>query len=148
MKKILANNDAFTLVEAVIAMMILSVGLMGTAVMQISSIQNNYSASNMTEATTRGLDQMEQILSWAWGDPRLAYTIASNNYRRVGPRFRLVPIFSSSDFAIASDKYMIYWNVTSNVGQPNFKNIRVDVVWRETGNQLKTITMDLVKTRF
>ena len=45
--------DGFTLIESLVALLVLSIGLLGVAAMQLSSLQSNNGAFQRTQATQR-----------------------------------------------------------------------------------------------
>ncbi len=57
------NGEGFTLIEVIIAISILTIGILAVASMQISAINGNESASNLTGATTWGQDKVEELLA-------------------------------------------------------------------------------------
>jgi len=60
----LPNGDkGFTLLEVIVAISILTFGLLAVASMQLTAIRGNYNASNITEATTVAQDRLELFLS-------------------------------------------------------------------------------------
>lgn len=61
--KIRNNEKGFTLIEALVAMVILTIGIMTMYTMQISSIQGNSTASQITTAATSGANQIENIFA-------------------------------------------------------------------------------------
>lgn len=151
--KIMRNTEGFTLLEVVIAITILTIGLLGSAAMQLSSIQSNTKASNLTEATAQGQAQMETIQSWSYDDARLSDTNLID-YNRIGdqligagPNILITTIGAQAEFFTQVDKYTIYVDATPDQPAVDSMNIRVDVVWTEE-TLLKTVSMNFVKTRF
>jgi type IV pilus modification protein PilV len=63
------NEEGFTLIEALIAMVILAIALLGIAQMQISSMQGNRSSYDTTEASALASDMLEQMVVQSWKDP-------------------------------------------------------------------------------
>ncbi len=57
------NEDGFTLLEIMISTVILSVGLLAIGIMQISSIDGDAKAREITEAGTLAMDQLESLLA-------------------------------------------------------------------------------------
>ena len=57
------GESGFTLLEVIIAISILTFGLLAVASMQLTAIHGNYNASNITEATTVAQDRLELFLS-------------------------------------------------------------------------------------
>ncbi len=61
MRKLHDNNNGFTLIEVLVAMVILSVGLLGTAALITGIIRGNKVSNRITTATTLVQDKMEEI---------------------------------------------------------------------------------------
>ena len=60
------ENKGFTLMEVLIAILVLSVALLALAGLQIISIQGNSFGNHMTEAMTLAKDLMEQMKHAEW----------------------------------------------------------------------------------
>jgi type IV pilus modification protein PilV len=56
-----SNNSGFTLVEALAAMFILTIGILTLITMQTMSVKGNAKARNLTVASTWGQDRIEKI---------------------------------------------------------------------------------------
>lgn len=57
------NNSGFTLMEVLVAMVILTVGLLGTAALIIGIINGNKTSNRISTATVLAQDKMEEIKS-------------------------------------------------------------------------------------
>ena len=57
------GEGGFTLLEVIVAISILTFGLLAVSSMQLSAIHGNYKASNITEGTTVAQDRLELFLS-------------------------------------------------------------------------------------
>ena len=68
------NNKGFSLVEILVAITILSVGLLGTAALTAGIIRGNQASNRVTTATTLAKDKMEDI-------KRLGYSNAVSETR-------------------------------------------------------------------
>ena len=55
------NNNGFTLIEVLIAIVILSVGLLGMASLTVGIIKGNQFSNQLTTATTLAQDKMEDL---------------------------------------------------------------------------------------
>ena len=60
------ENEGFTLVEVLIAIVVLSVALLALAGLQIISIRSNSFGNHMTEAVTLAKDVMEKMKDTQW----------------------------------------------------------------------------------
>lgn len=159
MKNNIRDNGGFTLIEVVIAIMVLVIGLLGVGVMQLSSITRNATAYNMTEATNLALNQIEQIMSWDSQDPRLADNTAAGapiNFQRTGilglitaANNTIGTVNDVADAQVQSDDYTLYYDGTPRLDPVNGQQVGIDlllyVVWNE-GTRLKTVSMNLTKT--
>ena len=121
--KKIRNDEGYTLIEMLIAIAILSVGLLAVATMQISSIRVNDTARRMTRRATIAQDRLEYIMS-------LKYThadLTSGAHPDPSP----------------PSGYTISWNVSMGGALPPLtKLIRVNVTERG-----KTTTMSNIKPR-
>ncbi len=62
------KSSGFTLLEALVAVLVLSVGLLGVAAMQLKAMQNSHLAYNRSMATLAAQDAVERL--WAeFGNP-------------------------------------------------------------------------------
>ena len=65
------NNQGFTLIEIMIAMVILVIGLLSVAAMQTSATKGNNNANRSTRAFTWCSDRMEVLMSLPYTDDNL-----------------------------------------------------------------------------
>jgi Tfp pilus assembly protein PilV len=68
-----------TLIEAMIAMVIVTIGAIGTVGLHMHQLSMNAEARNVTEAAAFAKDLVENLSLWAWNDTRLGDTNTSNN---------------------------------------------------------------------
>lgn len=68
MNKIISNNNAFTLIETVIALGVLSIGILAMFSMQALGIRGNANANHISAQVTWGEDEIEKILSDNYDD--------------------------------------------------------------------------------
>ncbi len=159
------NNNGFTLIEVMIAIMVLTIGLLGAGAMQLSSTKGNANACDMTEATNLALNQIESISSWDFNDARLTDNDQSDtnaappavNFQRVGilgpigPGNNLMrPINDVADNSTTFEDYTVYWDVTPRMDIVTGVQLGLDtqiyVVWND-GGRLKTVAMNFIKSR-
>ena len=101
------RESGFTLLEVIIAISILTVGLLAVASMQAAAIRGNSFANQATESTTWAQDKLEDLMALTYAQ------VASG-----GPE-------------TTPDNYTVQWNVTNPVA--NVKRIFVTVSWTEKG---------------
>jgi type IV pilus modification protein PilV len=115
--KHLENQDGFTIVEVLMALVIFSIGIMAIAGMQLSSIRGNSSARIHTEAGVQAQDQIESLMA-------LPYDHAN-----------LDP--DNSPFTVVENDHTITWEVLQNDTDDgtteNTKTVTVEI----TGGRLK-----------
>ena len=67
----LKNKQGFTLIEAMIALLVLTIGVLGMMTLQTTAIRSNYRASTMTTASTVAAGQLEQLRSLPFNSANL-----------------------------------------------------------------------------
>ena len=117
------NDNGFTLLEVLIAIVILSIGLLGMASLTVGIINGNKFSNNVTTATTLAQGKMENVR-------RLGYSSVANETKAVLP---------SPD-----DEYKREVAVTDGSPAAGMKTVAVKVYWggasKEDHNvELKTI---------
>ena len=66
------NERGFTLIEVIVAISILTVGILAVASMQIKAMGGNYFSSGVTESTTLAQDKLEELITVPYGDAQLS----------------------------------------------------------------------------
>ena len=70
-KKKTANKKGFTLIEVMIAILILAVGMMAMALLQVTAIRGGSFANQMTQASIYGQDKIEELKNKDYTDTDL-----------------------------------------------------------------------------
>ena len=65
------GEGGFTLIEVLMAMVILGIGLFSIAALQVHNMNYNSSSKKQTEGYTWAMDQVENILSYSYVDSNL-----------------------------------------------------------------------------
>jgi type IV pilus modification protein PilV len=126
LSKIKHNEQGFTLLEIIIAISILSIGLLALASLQLASIRGNAFASGVTEGTTLAADRIEKLLA-------LPYNHAD--------------LFAGSHTDSSPPSgYAVTWQVTDDAPVTNTKTIDLTVTWTDHGAQ-KNVIMHRIMPR-
>ncbi len=64
----LTKSNGFTLVEVLVAIIILSFSLLALAGLMVTTTKNNSFGTNMTEAATFAQDKLEELRAMRWDD--------------------------------------------------------------------------------
>ena len=119
------SKKGFSLLELLIVLVILSVGLLGAAEMQVASISGNAFSSNVTVATGLAQNKIEELKKLPNSDATLS---AGDHYEGTLPG---TPIFSRS------------YNV--NDLSAEVKQVTVSVRWTDKAQH--TITLSTMKAK-
>jgi type IV pilus modification protein PilV len=129
------KEKGFTLLELMIAMVVLAIGILALIQMQVAAMSGNSSANQMTTAVTLAQDQIERLKGLSFFDNALADTV-SNNATLNNP-----PNTGSIDHADASNpinesggttglrRYYRFWNIADNTPISGVKTVVVCVYW-------------------
>jgi prepilin-type N-terminal cleavage/methylation domain-containing protein len=71
MKEMTKKPNGFSLIEVMVALMILTVGLLAIAGLQITSIQGNSFSSRVTQASILAQNKLENLRNLSYDDPKL-----------------------------------------------------------------------------
>ena len=71
------NKKGFTLIEVLVGLVLLAIGLLAIAGMQITSVRGNFFSSNMTQASILAQDRLETLRNLQFTDPGL--TVGNHN---------------------------------------------------------------------
>jgi type IV pilus modification protein PilV len=114
------SQGGFTLIEVLVAMALISFGLLAIASMQVVAIQVNGSAQRLNRGTTLVQDKIEELLA-------LPFTHASLN--------DATPVDSCTEYTEANPEpgYTLVWCVDTSA-DGNSKNVRVEANWTQNGD--------------
>ena len=130
------KEKGFTLIELMIAMIVLGIGILALIQMQVAAMSGNLSANQMTIATTLAQDEIEQLKRLALSDAALTDTNAGNNADLTS-----TPNAASLDHTDANNpinerggttglrRYRRFWNVADDTPTQGVKTVVVFVFW-------------------
>jgi prepilin-type N-terminal cleavage/methylation domain-containing protein len=76
--KRLLNKKGFTLIEVLVGLVILAIGLLGIAGMQVTSVKGNSFSRNLTQASFLAQDRLEYLKSLPISNPVFQNTATYN----------------------------------------------------------------------
>jgi len=65
------NKSGFTLIEVLIGLVLLAIGLLAIAGMQITSVRGNFFSKNLSQAAVVGQDRLEELRNRPYGHAEL-----------------------------------------------------------------------------
>jgi type IV pilus assembly protein PilV len=104
------NNKGFTLLEVLVGLVILAIGLLAIAGMQVTSIRGNFFSKNITEANYVAQDRLEFLNNL----PLTAPELQAGNYNE-GPQTYAGVAFNRSytvvdNAGVRTINYIVSWN--------------------------------------
>ena len=114
MNKTVRKPKGFTLIEVVAALIILAIGFLAIATIEITSTKAGYFSSNVTRATIFAQDKMEYLKNLSYSDSNL-----SGGQHNEG--------------IISSTIFTRQYHVVEDTGN-SMKTITVTVNWTDRGN--------------
>ncbi|MBI5559140.1 MAG: prepilin-type N-terminal cleavage/methylation domain-containing protein [Deltaproteobacteria bacterium] len=166
-----SGQAGFTLIEVLIAVAILTIGILAVNAMQIAAISGNSSAHHTTESTSWAADRVETLLTLNYDDSALndddgdgtiqdgdgdgvddddgngVNTDVDNNDIDDDDNFGLdhmSPAMADGTDASPDGIYTIFWNVAVDSPFPGIKTIKVIITRQEMG-QIRTTAMVYMK---
>lgn len=134
-RRTLSNTSGFTLLEVLIALVILAVGILGAASMQVSSMRGNSHAFDLTTAATLAADRMEILMALDYDDALLedSMPVGATTAAAINTALSDTSAIDAHEDATAPDRYEIFWNVAENYPIENCKTVRIIVIRDDRG---------------
>ena len=110
--KLHINTKAFTLIEVLITLVILSISLLAMAGLMATTTKSNAYGGHITEATTFAQDRLEELRATRWED---------------------IPLGSFSDQITGSTGF-VYTRTWNIVQTGNFRTVTITVSWVDRTN--------------
>jgi len=129
------KNEGFTLIEVLIAISIFAVGLLAVAAMQTSAIHANFSAAQLTEVNTWGMDKLEELMALPYTDPWLE---AAGNYPGVDTAG------NTHQDPPTTTGFTVRWNITDGTaaaGTPVPGNKLIEIIVTGRGKTLRLVSL-------
>lgn len=153
------RQKGFTLLEVMIAMVILSVGLLGMAALTASIVRTNSFSDDFTVAIALAQDKLEAIANATWDssteDAIITNTAAAND-TNVDALYTSTAVTDYQEnvgedgVVVAGAFFTRTWNIWDRidlVDPATRKEIAVIVSWTDDYDNVRTITMTTIKTQ-
>jgi len=142
-----SKQEGFTLLEVIVAISILTFGILAVASMQAASIRGNSLSSAVTGGTTWAGDQVERLMALPYDDPLLQDTDGDAAAGLNNTGFDNDPdTQADADHQATEGRYTITRTVADDTPITNTKTINVTVTWTDQGVQ-KSISLQRVIPR-
>lgn len=150
------DEAGFTLIEALVAMVVLTIGVFALYSMQVVGIRGNSLGNSISTATNISSQQVEDLISRTFDDEdRLVDTNGDGTNQdpdkngideQGGGNFGLDNVDAAADYSKVTDDgfYTVFYNVAEDVPLPKAKTIQV-IVRDNTRRMQNTVTMQYIK---
>lgn len=141
-KDINIGHQGFTLIEVLIAMVILAIGMLSLISMQVTGIKGNATANQISTASNFSADHIENIFDQDWTaldiqDDKAPSGVAGLNEKTVAT--------ADGSLLTPDGLYTVYWNVSDDTPMRDIKTIRVIIVRND--NSLNPVVINYVKSK-
>nr|WP_320049081.1 prepilin-type N-terminal cleavage/methylation domain-containing protein [uncultured Desulfuromonas sp.] len=131
MRQDLANNHGFSLIEALIAIVVISVGLLALGTMQIGAMKANTLAQSRTIAVSLAQSQLDFLRTLPFDNALLEDSDDSNTLD-AGFENGNTPDNSISDVSGPNGEiFQIFWNIQEETPVSDTRTIRLYVTWED-----------------
>lgn len=129
------NEKGFTLIEALIAMVVLTIGVFSLYSMQVVAIQGNATGNSISLASNFAAEQIEDVMNIAYAADNVQdengdgtkQDLNSDGVDDNGGNFGLDNLDAAADYTVAppNANFTVFYNVAVDVPMPGTKTIRV-----------------------
>ena len=135
-----AGDSGFTLIEVMIAMLILGFGLIVMALMQLQAMSGGRAGRHSSQAAVIARDQMEDFQQFNWTD----VAIDARLIQTAGWTAPVIVNRQLDGVAGVEQAFSVAWRVT-DVEAAWLKNVDVRVTWSEPNFANRTVTISGVR---
>lgn len=135
------KEKGFTLIEAIIAISILTIGLLAVASMQATAIRGNAFAEGLTGGTTWASDKIEKLIELGLADFNDANLQDTDGDGDAGLEDATA---ATADYQETQGRYTIFWNVSNDSVLNDTKTINVIVTWTDHGVQKRVSIQHII----
>ena len=127
MMKTACEQDGFTLIELLATMLLLTIGLLGTAGLSTEIIRGNFFSKNITSGTVIAETQLEAVQNKGY------ISATTTNF----PTTPVTVSMGGVDFTRTT-------TITASSPASNMKTISVTVTWNEANNAARSVSLQTI----
>ena len=136
------RQEGFTLIEVLVAISILTVGLLAVASMQVAGMQTNAHSRNVTEGINWAQDKLEELIALPYDDPNNLGLIDTDNDGLLGLGNNTA---ATADYSETRGQFTICWNIAEDEPVASSKTIRIFATWQDRG-VTKRVLLNYIKS--
>ena len=128
------RNGGFSLLEAIVALLILSAGIFGLAMVQLTAVtaKNPISASRMRTATGLAQDALDRFQAAEWNTLRSSRADGfQQGTHGLTPAFSRLSAAAGDRVSVQGTVYYRVWQVAQDPEIPALKTVSVWCCWRQ-----------------
>ncbi|MBI5906383.1 MAG: prepilin-type N-terminal cleavage/methylation domain-containing protein [Deltaproteobacteria bacterium] len=123
------RQEGFSLIEVLVALVILAVGLLGLAVFQVTAIKGNAIASKWTVGTELAQDRLERFRHVGWDNIVSSAAGGFTAGPPPAPVYANLPAAAGDNTTVRGTRFYRVWSVTTDT--PSLKTITVWSCWQD-----------------
>ena len=127
------REGGFSLLEVFVALLILSLGILFLAMVQLTAVTAKapFSSSNARTATELAQEAIDRLFLVPWGELRSSHPDGfQTGTEGVSPAFSRLAASSGDSMTVQGTTFYRVWQVTPDPEVPNLKTITVWCCWR------------------
>lgn len=140
-----SREGGFSLLEIFIALLILSIGVFGLAMLELTAVTSrNPLASSNKVRTATGLAQavLDRFQDIPWSELRSSHPDGFlKGPEGVSPAFARLPSAAGDSVTVQGTSYFRVWRVTPDTEIPRLKTISVWCCWRQGGGPWRQVAL-------
>ena len=125
LQECVASQQAFTLLEVLVTILILTIGLLGIAGLTTGVIRGNHYSKNITSATAAAQTQLDAVQSGGY-----ANALAAN--------------FPTDTVSMGGMSFSRTTTITANSPAANMKQISVTASWTDSNDTARSVTLETI----
>lgn len=144
-----SNQEGFTLIEVIIALFVLTIGILGAFAMQGAAINGNSIASQITQAATLGGDRLETIMTLPYNDINNLQDVnnaVASNAGAAGLGNTDITGKAADYGPFTRDSFTLFYNIADDYPIVGTKTVRV-IIRRSDKGTIKEISQDYTMMR-